>query len=219
VSGEGPQLALLARLDEAVRWDDAVRRHESDPWAYMRRKLSDGEGPLRAYKAEVFARAKQRLLEDLARPLLPPGSLEAHKEVFEGLIPIGDFADLSYHLDPAGDRQARLEGARAVLGAARAPTLFDHEALAPDKRSRAWEKRVAALAARLDLERLTKIAERSSMTPAKRARVARRLRRNLAEYLSVTRGQGPLRDEITPFMLARIEAAVAAALRLLNRWR
>jgi hypothetical protein len=45
------------------------------------------------------------------------------------------------------------------------------------------------------------------------------VRRNLAEYLTVTRGEGPLRDEITPFMLARIEAAAAAALRLLGRWR
>ena len=78
---------------------------------------------------------------------------------------------------------------------------------------------MAAIAPRLDLERLTKIAERGEMTPERRALIARRLRRNLREYLSVAGGHGPLRDEITPFMLARIEAAVAAVLRLLNRWR
>jgi hypothetical protein len=219
VSGGGPQLALLARLSEAVRWDDAVRRHETDPWAHLRRKLEDMEGPLRAYKAQIFSDAKKRLLADLDLPLLPPGALEAHKEAFESLLPIGEFADLSFNLDPGADRRSRREGAAAVLAGAHAPTLFDYEALPRERRGAAWEKRVAAMTARLDLERLTRVAERGEMTSAKRrARLARRLRRNLAEYLSVTGGEGALRDEITPFMLARIEAAAAACLRLLRRW-
>jgi hypothetical protein len=219
VSSGGHQLALLARLAEAVRWDDAVRRHETDPWAYMRRKLSDTEHPLRAFKRETFSDAKARLLADLARPMLPPGSIESHKEAFETLLPLGEYADLAFHLDPGADRDSRREGAAAVLAAAHAPTLFDYEALPRERRSGAWEKRVAAMSARLDLDRLTRIAERGAMTEIKRARVARRLRRNLAEYLSVSRHDGGLRDEVTPFMLARIETAVAASLRLLDRWR
>jgi hypothetical protein len=219
VTEGGPRLALLARLSEAVRWDDAVRRHETDPWAHLRRKLTDMEAPLRAYKRQVFSEAKARLLADLERPLLPPGAIESHREAFESLLPIGEYADLSFHLDPGADRASRREGAAAVLAGAHAPTLFDYEALPRERRGAAWEKRVAAMNARLDLERLTRVAERGAMTPAKRARVARRLRRNLDEYLSVTRGEGALRDEITPFMLARIEAAAAASLRLLNRWR
>jgi hypothetical protein len=219
VNEGGPRLALLARLAEAVRWDDAVRRHESDAWSYLRRKLSDMEGPLRAYKLQVFSDAKARLLADLDLPLLPPGAIESHKEAFESLLPISEYADLSFHLDPGADRASRREGAAALLAAAHAPTLFDYEGLPRERRGVAWEKRVAAMNERLDLNRLTAIAERGDMTHAKRARVARRLRRNLAEYLSVTRGEGPLRDEITLFMLARIEAAAAASLRLLNRWR
>jgi hypothetical protein len=218
VSQGGPRLALLARLSEAVSWDDGVRRHETDPWAHLRRKLSDMEGPLRAYKREVFNEAKARLLADLDRPLLAPGAIEAHKEAFESLLPIGEYADLSFHLDPGGDPASRREGAAAVLASAHAPTLFDYEALPREKRSGAWEKRVAAMSARLGLDRLTLIAERGTMTELKRARVARRLRRNLAEYLSVSRHDDGLRDEVTPFMLARIEAAVAASLRLLSRW-
>jgi hypothetical protein len=215
----GPQLALLARLSEAVTWGEAERKHENDPWAYMRRKLRATEGPLREYTLEVFEQAKKRLLQDLSLPFLPPGALEAHKEAFESLLYIGDYADLAFHLDPGANREGRLEGARSILAAARAPTLFDYESVPPEKRSRAWEKRVAAIVPRLDLERLTAIAERGQMTPLRRARVARRLRRNMKEYLAVAGGHGPLRDEITPFMLARIEAAVAASLRLLDRWR
>jgi hypothetical protein len=213
-----PQLALMARLGEAVTWDDAIRRHETDAWAYMRRKLEATEEPLRAYTQEVFAQAKKRLLDDLALPMLPPGAMEAHKETFEALLPPGDFADLSFQLHPAADRAARLEGVRSILSAAKAPTLFDHEKLPPEKRGRAWEKRVAAISERLGLKTLNASADRGP-TPAKRAYLARRLRRNLREYLAVTRGEGAVRDEVTPFMLARIEAAVAASLRLLNRWR
>jgi len=219
MSEGGPRLALLARLSEAVLWNDAVRRNETDPWAYLRRKLEEMEPPLRAYKLQIFTAAKASLFADLARPLMPPGSIELHKETFESLLPIGEYADLSFYLDPGADRESRRQGAAAVLDACHAPTLFDYEALPPERRSPAWEKRITAMNARLDLDRLTAVAQRSAMTPVKRARVARRLRKNLAEYISVTRGEGPLRDEITPFMLARIEAAAAAALRLLNRWR
>ena len=218
MSEAGP-LALLARLSEAAQWDDAVRRHETDAWAYLRRKLEATAGPLREYKLRIFSEAKSRLMADLGRPLMPPGALESHKEAFESLLPIGEYADLSFHLDPGSDRESRREGAAAILEAAHSPTLFDYEALPSERRSRAWEKRVAEMALRLDLERLTLIAQRGPFDAAKRARVARRLRRNLREYLSVSRGEAALRDEVTPFMLARIEAAIAAALRLLNRWR
>lgn len=219
MSDGGPRLVLLARLYEAVRWDDAVRRNETDPWAYLRRKLEATAAPLREYKLQVFEQAKSRLFADLGRPLLPPGALESHKEAFESLLPIGEYADLSFHLDPGADRDSRREGAVSVLAAAHAPTLFDYEAQPPERRSKAWDKRVAAMAARLDLECLTLIAERGPLTPARRAMISRRLRRNLGEYLSVTGSGGALRDEVTPFMLARIEAAIAACLRLLDRWR
>ena len=217
MSGGGPQLALMARLAEAMHWNEAVRKHETDSWGYMRRKLQETEGPLRAYKHEVFEKAKARLLAHLGGTELEPTSMESHKEAFESLLPVGEYADLSFHLD--GDQTSRREGAAGVLKNAKSPTLFDYEALPAERRSRAWEKRIEAIRPRLDLDRLTKIAERDEMTPGKRARIAQRLRRNLGEYLAVTRGEGALRDEITPFMLARIEAAVAAALRLLNRWR
>lgn len=177
MNGEGPQLALLARLSEAVTWDEAVRRHEDDPWAYMRRKLRDAESPLRAHKADLFAAAREKLLADLSAPLVPPGALETHKEVFEGLLPLGDFADLSYHLHPSADRGERLDGALAVLESARVPTLFDLEALPPEKRGRSWEKRVDDMAKRLGLEPVSRAAARKELTGARRAYLARRLRR------------------------------------------
>jgi hypothetical protein len=214
-----PQLVLLARLSEAVSWDAAVQRHETDAWAYLRRKLEATEEPLREFKQTLFKRAKTKLLADLDRPIMPPGAFETHKETFEALLNLGDYADLAFHLDPGAERESRREGAAAVLEGARPPTLFDYEALPAERRSRAWEKRVSEMSRRLDLEPVVLVAERGPLEPIKRARIARRLRRNLGEYLSVARKEDTLREEITPFMLARIEAAVAATLRLLYRWR
>lgn len=211
----GPRLALLARLSEAVCWDDAVRRHESDPWSYLRRKLDAAAGPLAEFKREQFEDARRRLLDDLSKPMLPPGALETHRESFEALLGVGDFADLSFHLDPGAERHARREGAQAVLAHARITTAFDHEALPPAQRSRAWEKRVAEMTRRLGFDALETIVRRGENTAAFRARAARRVRRNLGEYISVVRGSGVLRDEITPFMLGRIETALAAARRVL----
>lgn len=216
MSDGGPRLAMLARLSEAVQWDQAVRRHESDPWAYLRRKLEAVAEPLASFKRQLFADASAKLANDLSRPMLPPGSLEAHREAFEALLTVSDFADLAFHLDPGADRQARLEGAKSVLSGARVLTLFDLEALAPDRRSRAWEKRVEEMTRRLGFDRLAAIVRRGDDTPQSRARAARRVRRNLGEYITVVRGSGVLRDEITPFMLGRIETAVAASLRVLD---
>lgn len=219
MSEGGPKLALLARLAEAGRWDDLIRRHESDPWAYLRRKLAETDAPLRAYKAALLAESKARLLEDLSKPLLPSGALEAHKEAFEALLAAGDFADLAFHLEPGADRRSRLDGARAVLSQARCPTAFDHEALPPERRSRLWQKKVDEMWGRLDLETLGRIVDARPRSARRRAYLARRLRRNLGEYLTVTRDHAGVREEITPFMLGRLETAIAASLRLLDRWR
>lgn len=219
MSEGGPGLALFARLAEAARWDDQVRRHEDDPWAYLRRKLLSTEGPLRELKSALFHAARERLLEDLAKPFLAPGSLQAHKEAFEALLTRGDFADLCFQLEVGRDHDSRAEGARAVMDAAKALTLFDLEAAPPERRNPAWEKRVEEAGRRLDLDLLARLAERGQATPRRKAHFARRLRCELGEALAMTRRDCGLRDEVTPYVLSHLEATTAAALRFLSRWR
>lgn len=219
MSDGGPGLAFLSRLAEAARWDDQVRRHEDDPWGYMRRKLLATEGPLRELKNDLLRRARERLLTDLAQPFLAPGALQSHKEAFESLLGIGDFADLSFHLEAGGDRQGRLEGARAVLETATAPTLFDLEAPSIERRSKVWQTRVAEAGRRMGLDLLSRLAERGQASSRRKAYLARRLRRDLEEALAMTRHEGGLRDELTPYALSRLEATTAAVLRFLSAWR
>ena len=209
-------LPLLARLGEASTFPPAVRRYESDPWSYMRRKLEDCALPLREYKRELYDHACSRLLDDLRAPLMRAETLIDHKETFEKLLTPGAYADLSFNLDPGGDPAYRRDAVKAALVEAKVKTVFDTEALPPERRGKPWQLLVADIARRLELDRLKDILERGEKTPRRRAYLARRARRNLGEFLSVTRGKAGMRDEITLFVLTRVEAAIAASLRFLN---
>lgn len=209
-------LPLLARLGEAGTFPQAVRNYETDAWVYLRRKLEDCAGPLRDYKATLYEEARGRLMSDLKDPFLKPGALMDHKETFEKLLTGGDFADLSYNLSPGVEPAARREAIAEVLAHAKLKTLFDTEALPPERRGKHWEALVAESANRLGLNELKEIVARAPRTERRRAYVARRARRNLKEYLTVTSGDMGMRDEITLFVLTRVEAAIAAMLRFLN---
>jgi hypothetical protein len=211
-------LALMARLAEAVQWDDAIRRHEDDPWAYMKRKLESTAGPLKQYKQQLFDEAKAKLFADLAQPEHPPSVLEQHAQTFESLMTRGDFVDLAMNLHPATPKDQRLHFCKLVLEGAKTLTAFDLEALPAEQRGPAWQKRVAEMGKRLDHTRLAQIADREPPDAKRKAQVARRLRRNLKEFLAVTRHESGVREELTLFLLLRVEAAIAASLRFLARW-
>ena len=209
-------LPLLARLGEAASFPKAVQNYESDAWSYMRRKLGECEAPLRAYKQTLYDEAAARLRSELQESFLKPGSLLDHKETFEKLMATGDYADLSFNLEPGVDPRTRREAIAAVLSAAKPKTLFDLETLPPERRGKPWQALVDETTKRLELDTLRELYERKPKTDFRRASVARRARRNLAEFLTVTRGEAGMREEVTLFVLARLEAVIAALLRFLN---
>lgn len=209
-------LPLLARLGEAASFPQAVRNYETDPWSYLRRKLCDCAGPLREYKRILYEEASARLLEDLRESFLKPGVLMDHKETFEKLLTPDAYADLSFHLEPGGDPKSRYESVRELLARAKIKTLFDTEALPPERRGKPWQTLVSDTSRRLGLDTLREIYERGPKTERRRAYAVRRARRDLAEFLTITRGEAGMRDEITLFVLTRVEAVIAAMLRFLG---
>ncbi len=209
-------LPLLARLAEAASFPQAVRNYESDPWSYMRRKLGECAMPLRDYKRTLYEEASSRLFEDLKASFLKPGALMDHKETFEKLLTPDIYADLSFHLEPGVDPKSRSEAVREILAQGKIKTLFDTEALPAERRGKPWQSLVEDTARRLELDKLKAILGRGPQTERRRAYVVRRARRNLSEFLTVTRGEAGMRDEITLFVLTRVEAVIAALLRFLN---
>lgn len=208
-------LPLLARLGEAATFPKAVRAYESDPWGYMRRKLGECEEPLRAYKRILYDEAAAALLRDLKAPMLPPEAVLDHKETFDKLLTAADYADLSFNLHPGGDPEARREAISAVLAHAKPKTLFDVEKLPAERRGKPWETLVADVARRLQHAELKALLERGEKNERRRAYIVRKARTNLGEFLSVARREEGLRDDVTLFVLTRLEAAIAASLRFL----
>lgn len=209
-------LPLLARLGEASTFPHAVRQYETDPWSYLRRKLEECAGPLREYKRCLYADASAALLEDLKQSFLTPAALMDHKETFEKLLSPGDYADLAFNLEPGSDPKSRREAVQYVLTHAKIKTLFDTEALPAERRGKLWQLLVEDTGRRLGLDKLTELYARGPRTERRRAYFARRARRDLAEFLAVTRGETGMREEVTLFVLTRVEAAMAAALRFLT---
>ena len=209
-------LPLLARLGEAASFPQAVRNYETDPWSYMRRKLGECAGPLREYKRTLYAEACARLLADLLNSPLKPEALMDHKEIFEKLLTPGDYADLSYNFDSGGDPKSHREALKVFLAGAKIKTAFDTEALPPERRGKPWQTLVEDTSRRLGLDQLQAIFDRGPRTARRRAYAVRRARRDLAEFLTVTRGEAGMREDVTLFVLTRVEAAIAALLRFLN---
>ena len=182
-------------------------------------KLPDGGGEAILHKvrdAKLKTRVAVTTGSDDPRQLSEVKGLEP--EAFDALLTRSDYVDLSFHLDPGSDRVSRLAQVQSVLRNAKIMTLFDLERLPPERRGSAWNKRVEEMSRRLGFDTLRKFMLRREVSPLRQTLVARRLRTRLKEYITVAHGAGHLRDEITPFMLGRIEAAIAAAMRLFGIW-
>lgn len=212
------QLIIIARLAEFCAWDEAVRRHATDPWSWMRDKLLQTEEALKGLKSELFALTSKRLLVDVEAGTADDERYADYKVIFDALLRRGDFADLSFHLDARAGKAA-LPMIKSLLARVKPTQLLEEERLPEAERNPNWERLVMQLAARLELDKLELALTRKPRTPRRRAMALHRLRRNVREYCSVMRVPLSAGDTFTPFMLPRVEALIAACLRLLNRYR
>ena len=215
-SDSTPQLVILARLSEYCRFR-GILKYEADPWEFMLRKLQETEEPLTAFKSELLQKTRVRLEAELAAGGLSAERGSDYRMILERLLGTGDFADAAIHLFPGAPNQA--ESLRRVLAQVRPVTLFSEERKTAAQRSPSWDRLVGELSRRLDLDLLGTVLVRKPPTAQRKAMVLRRVRRNVAEYCCVVRIPTDPQDTITPFMLPRIEALIAANLRFLLKYR
>lgn len=215
--GASHQLVIQARLAEFCSFHQRMAVHVTDPWEFMRQKLLQIEEPLVAMKRELLDRTRVHLLEELGKGPMSEERFSDYRLLFERLVSRGQFVDVAMHLGAAPPPSMPL--LKPALASLKVHCLFDEERLPEAQRGPAWQKLVAELSSRLDLDLLDKVMSRKKRTPRKRAGVLRRLRRNVSEYCTVVRIPVTAADTFTPFMLPRIEALVAANLRFLNKHR
>lgn len=207
------QLIIMARLTEFCRFREYPLKNEHDPWVLMRNKLGQIEAPLSDLKTELLASAKKALLDELRAGKIADARLSDYKALFERLLSRGDFADLAFALmGPAGGIADTLQHLKPIH-------LFLEERLPAERRSPSWEALVKELTSRLDIARLDAVLGREEATDRRKRIVLRRLRMNTAEYCTVVRVPISADDTLSPFMLSRVEAVVAANLRFLGKYR
>ncbi len=211
------QLVIIARLSEFCQFRGRTL-NERDPWAYMRDKLLQIEAPLLALKSQLLASMKKHLLEDMRAGGMDDERFADYKMLFEHLVSRGDFADLAIHLSLAAGPGA-VQWVADLLPQMKAANMFDVERLPAAERGSSWEKLVKELQGRLYLDVLEKVLARKPRTAKRKAYVLRKLRAIVAEYCTVMHIPITAEDTFTPFMLPRVEALVAANLRLLNKYR
>lgn len=217
------QLIITARLAEFCRFREYRLKDESDPWVVMRRKLEQIEAPLSQLKGELFAASKKALCDELRAGKVAEARLSDYKALFERLLSRGDFADLAFALMTAAPGPAGAQALSEAVKEMQPIHLFIEERLPAERRSPSWEALVKELTSRLDIPRLDRIMTRGlaegELSDRRKRTVLRRLRVNTAEYCTVVRIPTTADDTFSPFMLSRVEALVAANLRLLGKYR
>ncbi len=214
------QLVILARLSEFCQFRGATLYFEKDPWEYMRHKLLDIEEPLTGLKAELFAATKTKLLAEMRSRRIDDERYADFRVLFDRLLNPGDFSDLAIHLSTAPPNPAtQLQSVMRILGDIQPTNLFIEERRAPAERTPSWEKLIAEICRRTQLDRLGELLARKPRTRRRKSYYLRRVRKNVAEYCTVLRVPTNPGDTFTPFMLPRIEALVAANLRFLAKYR
>lgn len=211
------QLVIVARLSEFCQFHRRLLDHHYDPWTFMREKLLQIEQPLRAMKAELLESTRKELLGELAAGPIEEERFSDYKLLFERLVSRSQFVDVAIHLGAAPPPSLPL--LRQALAELRPHDVFQEERLPEAQRSPAWERLIRELRGRLKLDLLETILRRKPLTDRRRQMVLRRLRREVAEYCTVVHIPTEAQDTFTPFMLPRIEALVAACLRLLTAYR
>ncbi len=213
------QNVILARLHEFCRFQGSVLHFEKDPWEYMRRKLLEIEAPLFAYKSALLEHVRTRMVRELRNEKINPARCVEIKARLDRLLSPGDFADAAIHLSENDMSPARLKNALSILKSVRPWNPFHEERLQPQDRSPAWEKLVMEHYDRLGFDLLSRIMKRVPR-PKRRTRSAlRKVRVRVADFCAVIKVPENPGEDITPFMLSRIEALIAASLRFLNKHR
>ena len=211
------QLIILARLNEFCQFHGHTLYHEKDPWEYMRRKLMETEEPLAALKSTLFELTRNKLLSEIRKGKMDSERCSDFRILFDRLLSPGDFADLAIHLDEGAPNM--LDNCKLVLGHVKPTNLFLEERKDSLQKNPAWEKLVAQLSNRLELEQLGQLLARKARTRRRKAIILRRVRRNVAEYCAVMRIPTDPNEPFTPFMLPRVEGLIAANLRFLSKYR
>jgi len=214
------QRFVVARLADFCDYRSPAILRERDPILSLWEKLHEVPGPIYELKQQIYDEEVVGFFSKLESGDRRESDLMEFRHFLDRFLSGGDFADASFHitLGNLSEAHRRLD-ARNFLSELKVCRLLDEERAPGDRRNPDWQKLVAEIYHRLDLDLLELVVRRRPLNARRLPIILRRLRRNVAFYCAVFRLPSHPGETLTPFMLPRVEALVAANQRFLQKLR
>ncbi len=209
---------VVARLSEFCNYGKPLDPERvPDPIGYLWEKLGETEAPL--------AKLKQQLLQDAVGAFLKKTTVSANeladfKQLLDGYLAPGDFADAAFMLEEAALKDPeRRKPIETFLKEAKAHSLLEEEKKPAAKQGRNWKRIVGDIYQRLGYPLIEKLIARKKPDARRLSFILRRCRFNAAEFCTVFRFPRGPEDAFTPFILPRVEGLIGANRRMLKKLR
>jgi len=210
------QKFIIARLADYCDFRQGFGMDIQDPVLYMWEKLKELEDPLYSLKQELLVDASILFFTHVRDKQTTETELADYKQLLDGYLSGGDFADALFHLDLDHlSERSRLKTAVEFFKTLQAHRLLDEEMRPEAQRSANWNRLVGDLYRRLELALLETVMRRKPMSFERLRFMLRRCRRNTADYCAVFHFPLHPGDTFTPFIVPRVEALIAANRRFL----
>ncbi|MFC1679563.1 hypothetical protein ACFL2T_05075 [Elusimicrobiota bacterium] len=211
---------VIARLADYCDFHHGFGSDVRDPVLYMWEKLKEIEGPMYSLKQDLLRDAISDFFRRLGEGEVSEDEIADFKQLLDGYLRPGDFADAVFHLHPpalADQQQRRM--AEDFFRDVTAHRMIEEENKPEDRRNPNWKRLVADIYRRLELDLLDKVRKHKPLSHRRLRFILRRCRFNTAEYCTVFHFPVHPGDTFTPFIVPRVEALVAANMRFLRNLR
>ncbi|MFH1725889.1 MAG: hypothetical protein ABII00_14870 [Elusimicrobiota bacterium] len=215
------QSFVIARLADYCDYRGRYRSDIDDPIVYMWEKLRELENPMYDLKQQLLMEAACGFFWKVHDGQATEGRLADFKQLLDGYLSPGDFADAAFHLADLGhlaDKE-RMKTAVEFFKRLKAHRLLDEEDKPEEDRSKNWRRLVDDIYKRLQFDLLERVRRRRPLTARRLNVLIRRCRYNTAEYCTVFHFPIHPGDTFTPFIVPRVEALIAANQRFLRQLR
>ncbi len=215
------QKFVLARLADYCDYGARAQRAK-DPVLYMWEKLKELDTPLQDLKNEILADRASAFFWKIRRETLTDEDTADFKQILDVYLSPGDFADAMYHLHELYSNptnEDRFKTCVVFFKNLKSYRLLNEEDRDEERRNKEWTRLVEDIMRRLGFDLLEEVVRHKPMTGRRLRFILRRLRRETLEYCTVLHFPKHANDTLTPFIVPRVEALIAANHRLLQNIR
>ena len=212
------QQFVLARLADYCDYGPRSQTVR-DPVLYMWEKLKELDGPLQEFKNGILADHAASFFWKVRQDKLTENAKDDFKQLLDVYLSPGDFADAMFQLHQLfsnPENEELFKTAVVFYKNLKSYRLLDEEDKPEERQNKEWVRLVSDIMRRMDFDVLERVVGHKPMSARRMRFILRRLRRETKEYCTVLHFPKHEKDTLTPFIVPRVEALVAANQRVLK---